>query len=150
MRSKENQCCIMSSNSEVWINSNLWSIVVIVAVVLFPSQLHRWLSGKESACNSGAAGVADSIPNSRSPGGGNDNPFQYYWLENLKDIGVWQAILHRVSESGMTEHTHMQASTSLKLLKILVALLLVICIIYLLACFLNLSQHQEVRNNCFT
>lgn len=45
------------------------------------------------------------------------------------DIGVWQAIVHRVSESGTTEHAHMQANTSLKLLKILFALLLVICII---------------------
>ena len=66
------------------------------------------------------------------------------------DIGVCQAIVHRVSESGTTECAHMQLSTSLKLLNILAALLLFICIIFLLVCFLNLSQHQELRYNCFT
>ena len=32
------------------------------------------------------------IPGSkRSPGGGNDNPFQYSCLRNLMDRGAWQA-----------------------------------------------------------
>ena len=36
-----------------------------------------WLSGKESACNAGAAGDSVSIPGKgRSPGEGNDNPLQ--------------------------------------------------------------------------
>ena len=36
-----------------------------------------------------------SIPEwGRSPGGGNDNPFQYSCLENLIDRGVWQASVH--------------------------------------------------------
>ena len=40
-------------------------------------------AGKESACNVGALG---SIPGlGRSPGEGNDNPFQYSCLENPKD-----------------------------------------------------------------
>ena len=39
-----------------------------------------WLSGKESACNTGDVG---SIPGSgRSPGKGNGNPLQYSGLEN--------------------------------------------------------------------
>ena len=40
----------------------------------------RWLSGKESACNSGDVGL---IPGwGRSPGGGNGNPLQYSCLGN--------------------------------------------------------------------
>ena len=35
----------------------------------------------------------------RSPGGGNDNPFQYSCLENPMDRGAWQAIVHRVAKS---------------------------------------------------
>ena len=39
-----------------------------------------WLSGKESAFNTGDPG---SIPGSgRSPGGGNGNPLQYAYLKN--------------------------------------------------------------------
>ena len=59
-----------------------------------------WLSGKESACNAGAVdfpgtdgkastynvGDPGSIPGSgRSPGEGNDNPLQYFCLENSMD-----------------------------------------------------------------
>ena len=42
----------------------------------------------------------------RSPGGGHDNLLQYSYLENLMDRGAWRAIVHRVVESDMTEHTH--------------------------------------------
>ena len=35
----------------------------------------------------------------RSPGGGNDNPFQYFCLGNPTDRGAWWAIVHRVTES---------------------------------------------------
>ena len=35
----------------------------------------------------------------RHPGGGNDNPFQYFCLENLMDRGVWQATVHGVTKS---------------------------------------------------
>ena len=46
-------------------------------------RLHRWLSGKESACNAADMG---SIPGSgRSPGVGNGNPLQYSCLENPMD-----------------------------------------------------------------
>ena len=47
------------------------------------------LSGKESACNAGAAG---SIPRSgRSLGGGHGNPLHYSFLENPMDRGAWWA-----------------------------------------------------------
>ena len=36
------------------------------------------------------------------------NPLQYSCLENSMDRGAWQATVHRVTESDMTEriHTH--------------------------------------------
>ena len=33
------------------------------------------------------------------PGDGNGSPLQYSCLENPMDRGVWQAILHRVTQS---------------------------------------------------
>ena len=46
----------------------------------------KWLSGKESTCNAGATGDADSIPGlGRSPGGGHGNPLQYFCLKNPMD-----------------------------------------------------------------
>ena len=60
-----------------------------------------WFPGcsdsKVSACNAGDPG---SIPRSgRSPGKGNDNPFQYSCLKNSMDGGVWWATVHGVSKS---------------------------------------------------
>ena len=60
--------------------------------------------GIEPACNPGDAGDMGLIPGSgRSLGGGHGNPLQYSWLENLLDGGAWQATVHRVAESNMTE-----------------------------------------------
>ena len=39
-------------------------------------------------------------------GKGNGNPFQYSWLENSKDGGGWQAIVHGVAEQHTTERLH--------------------------------------------
>ena len=45
--------------------------------------------GKESACNAGGARDSGSIPESgRSPGEGNGNPLQYFYLENPMDKGA--------------------------------------------------------------
>ena len=50
--------------------------------------------GKASACNAGDMG---SIPGSgRSPGEGNDNPFQYSCLENSMNRGALWAKVHGV------------------------------------------------------
>ena len=58
------------------------------------------MSGKESPCNSGDTEDAGSIPGlGRSPGGGDDNPLQYYFLENLTDRGAWPATVHGVAKS---------------------------------------------------
>ena len=66
--------------------------------------------GKESACNAGDTGDAGLIPGSgRSPREGNGSPLQYSYLENPMDRGNWWATGHRVAESDVTEHAHMQA-----------------------------------------
>ena len=53
--------------------------------------------GKVSVYNVGDPG---SIPGSRrSPGEGNGNPLQYYWLENPVDRGAWKATVHGVAKS---------------------------------------------------
>ena len=48
------------------------------------------------------------IPGSgRSPGEGNGNPLQYFFLENPMDKGVWCATVYRVAKSWtqLTEMT---------------------------------------------
>ena len=56
--------------------------------------LPRWLSGKESVCNAGDAGL---IPGwERTPGEENGNSLQYSCLENRRVRGAWWAVVHRV------------------------------------------------------
>ena len=77
--------------------------------------LPQWLSGKESACNSGDAGDSGSIPGlERSPGGGHGNPLQYSRLGSLMDRGAWRATVHRVAESDMIEATEHVSTWMLK------------------------------------
>ena len=42
----------------------------------------------------------------RAPGEGNGNPPQYSCQENPMDRGAWRATVHGVTESDMTEQTH--------------------------------------------
>ena len=66
---------------------------LIIALAGPPS----WLSGKESTCNAGDAGL---IPESgRSPGKQNGNPLLCSCLENPMDRATWQATVHRVTKS---------------------------------------------------
>jgi len=37
------------------------------------------------------------------PGEGNGNPLQYSCLENSMDCGAWQATVHGIAESDMTQ-----------------------------------------------
>ena len=41
----------------------------------------------------------------RSSGGRHSNPLQYSCLENPMDRGAWQATVHSIAESNMTEVT---------------------------------------------
>ena len=85
----------------------MWFVFVVSTPILElswgPPGLPRWLSGKESASNTGDE---SSIPGlGRSPGEGNGNPLQYFCLGNPMDTGAWQATVHRVTKS-QTPMTH--------------------------------------------
>ena len=59
---------------------------------------------KSPPANAGDAGNMHLIPGSgRVPGEGNGNPLQYSCLENSMDRGAWQATVHKITESDMTE-----------------------------------------------
>ena len=74
-----------------------------------------WLSGKE--ITAGDAGDMGSIPGlGRSPKGRYGNPLQYSCLENPKDRGACQAIVHKVTKSQiqlkqLSLHTHTHTHT---------------------------------------
>ena len=73
------------------------SAIVFLFVFTRLSGLPGSLDGKQSTCNAGDLGL---IPGSgRSPGEGNDNPLQYFCLENPMDGGAWQATVHGVAKS---------------------------------------------------
>ena len=62
---------------------------------------------KNPLANAGATGDAGSTPGwGRSLGGGNGNPLKYSCQVIPTDRGAWQATVHGVAESDMTEHTH--------------------------------------------
>ena len=66
--------------------------------------LYRFFPGgavvKNPPANAGDTRDTGLIPGSkRSPGEGNDNPFQYSCLENFMDRGAWQATVHGVAKS---------------------------------------------------
>jgi len=55
---------------------------------------------KNLPANVGDAGDMGLIPGSgKFPREGNGNPLQYSCLENPKDRGAWQAIVHGVTKS---------------------------------------------------
>ena len=58
--------------------------------------LPQWLSGKESACNAGAAGRNRFDPWVRKILW--KRAWQYSCLENAMDRGVWQTIVHGVAK----------------------------------------------------
>ena len=72
------------------------------------SRLPRWrLWLKNLTANAGDLRDVHSISGlERSPGGGNGYTLQYSCLENPLDRAAWQATVHRVAESDMTEHPH--------------------------------------------
>ena len=54
--------------------------------------------GKESACSMGGLSLIPGL--GRSPGEGNGNPLQNFYLENPLDRGAWWAIVHGVTNSA--------------------------------------------------
>ena len=65
---------------------------------------------KNLPANAGDARDISLIPGSgRSPVGGNGTLLQHSGLENSKDRGVWQAIVHGIAELDTTEQqAHME------------------------------------------
>ena len=59
---------------------------------------------KNLPANSGDAGLIPGL--GRCPGGGNGNPLQYSCLESQMDGGVWQAAVHRITNSWTQLHMH--------------------------------------------
>ena len=56
-----------------------------------------WFKCKESACNVGDQSLIPGL--GRSSGEENGYPLQYSCLENSKDRGAWQAMVHGVAKS---------------------------------------------------
>ena len=71
--------------------------------VSFLSGFPWWLSSKESTWNTRDPGL---IPGLESNTGGDGNPLLYFFLENPMERGTWQATVHGVAESDVTEHAH--------------------------------------------
>ena len=62
-----------------------------------------------------SAGDAGSVPRcGRSPGGGNDKPFQYSCLDNTTDREAWQATVH----GGGSQRNRMRQSTQARILSV--------------------------------
>ena len=59
---------------------------VLYAVLKASFRLPRWLSGKESACQSGDMGLIPGM--GRSPGEGSGNQLEYSCLENPTERGA--------------------------------------------------------------
>ena len=68
-------------------------VIYIIDCLSFPGSS----DGKEFAYNAGDLGLIPGLR--RSPGEGNDNPFQYPSLEDPKDSRAWWAIVHGVTKS---------------------------------------------------
>ena len=66
------------------------------------SASHFGASGKEPTASVGDAKDEGSIPGlGRSSEGGHGNPPRCSCLENPRDRGAWQAMVHRVAKSWM-------------------------------------------------
>ena len=90
--------CSLVQPADVMFSCRMWSVLFCGLRVSmgFPSGS----VDEESACNSGDAGDAGSIPGSgRSPREGNGNPPQCSWLENPMDGGAWWATIQWVTKS---------------------------------------------------
>ena len=72
-----------------------------VPLILKSSEIREtlsvWLSGKESACNTGDAGLITGL--GRSLREGNGNPLQNSGLKNPMDRRAWWATVHGVTKS---------------------------------------------------
>ena len=65
----------------------------------------KYQAFQDPLANTGDIRDTDSIPGSgRSPGGGDENPLQYFCLENPMYRGTWWTTVHRVTKSRTPGH----------------------------------------------
>ena len=99
--------------SEVILSKKCKIVNILRSFAQFPLCYHfvqpytfpRWLSGKESACQAGDAGLIPGL--GRSPGEGNGSPLQHSYLGNPMDRGAWQSAvmeLQRIRLNWVTKH----------------------------------------------
>ena len=89
-----------------FIKQDIQSVELFIMLSVFPIFLCDSV-GEESALKAGDQG---SVPEmGRSPGEGNNNPLQYFHLENFIDKGAWQATVHGIAkESDMISNLMMR------------------------------------------
>ena len=75
--------------------------IVTLGASLVAQSVKNLPAMRESAFNAGDLGSFRGL--GRCPGEGNGNPFKYSCPENPTDRRAWQAIVHGVIESDMTE-----------------------------------------------
>ena len=101
------------------------------------------LGGEESAYNVGDMGL---IPGSgKSPGEGNVNPLQYFWLGNPTERGAWQATVHGVAKS----RTQLRDNTFAKFTILKESDLSTLSLTAIVYCLRMLSLHLEVLRILF-
>ena len=98
---------------ELWEKGYMYMYRWLASLIMYRCSLvmflnmYRWFASlgfphssnsKESACNAGDLGLSPG--SGRSSGEGNDNPFQYSYLENPMDRGAWQATDHEITRVG--------------------------------------------------
>ena len=94
---QQEDCCLLSCTCHIFKAHVLFQFSSThFKIAILNVGLPWWLSGKESACNAGDAGLTvESIPGSgRPPGDRNGSPLQYSCLGNPMDRGAWQATIH--------------------------------------------------------
>ena len=76
----------------------------LLASSIFKVELPRWVSGKESSCQSRKyKRHRFNSWDGKFPGEGNGNPRQYSCLENAMDREPWRATVHGVTEVDTIE-----------------------------------------------
>ena len=70
----------------------------------------RWLSGEESTCRAGDAGLISG--SGRSPGEENGNPFLHSCLGNPTEAGAWRATVHGLQRVRQELETEQQLNPS--------------------------------------
>ena len=93
--------CLLGTLAIYWLcGGYFWTLVF--SIVLCVSLLPRWIVIKNPTDNAEDEGLI--LGSGRSSEEGNGNPLQYSCPDNPMGRGAWQATVHGVTESEMTEH----------------------------------------------